>query len=290
MMNFPSYQSTDRTSHWGNKDSIAIYNENCTKKKFSNNNPLYTIKTLDMSFKSPRVRNTPTYADSWVYTPRVDKADNDSHYGAKSQRTIASSTSYNSHHHLPKERNYRNLEQCGIRAGQKDKRSDYNPIVSCKQISASKDALQKSHSHAQYTSPGFDHDHSNLHKDRQPTKNIGSEHNYIPSKSNVLNYGQVKNFSRQVQPTVQDKNFIVSLDTHNINNEVRVKELKRELAKDGLQMLDGKFKSNIITNVRSGDGILHVRANTKEDLEKFKNKIRNKGISVESSNYKPLWK
>ena len=73
-------------------------------------------------------------------------------------------------------------------------------------------------------------------------------------------------------------------------DEQKGNELKRTLAGCGHQLVDVKFRQNPITNVRTGEGTLHVRAKTAIELKAIQARIKETGMEVDTcSRYEPVW-
>lgn len=55
-------------------------------------------------------------------------------------------------------------------------------------------------------------------------------------------------------------------------------ELRREMAKEGLQVVQAQFHHNPITNERTGQGFVHVRTKNDRALNLANNSIKKKGV------------
>lgn len=85
--------------------------------------------------------------------------------------------------------------------------------------------------------------------------------------------------------------FVVSLKTKEVPENLEVDGLRRNLAEGGHLLIEGNFQNHPITNKRSGDGVMHVRAKSEHDLNDIKKQMEANGVKVDvTQNYKPLWK
>ena len=84
---------------------------------------------------------------------------------------------------------------------------------------------------------------------------------------------------------------VVTLHVKNVPESVRMKDLQRKMAADGHVVLDYNIENNVITNQRNGEGLIHVRAKTGNELSKITGEFEANGMKVDvGQKYKPVWK
>lgn len=93
-------------------------------------------------------------------------------------------------------------------------------------------------------------------------------------------------------PNKYEKPFdcVQTLVARNIPENVDGPLIRRELAKEGVVVLDGQFSHNLITNDVKGEGKLHVRTKNNKDMDKVLRNLKGKGMDVQVlDDYRPVW-
>lgn len=85
--------------------------------------------------------------------------------------------------------------------------------------------------------------------------------------------------------------FTVTLEVKNVDKKADTGVLRRDLANRGLDWMEGQFYHNPITNKRSGNGVVHVRCKTAQEIDGVKRRLQESGIDATvKGGYKPVWK
>jgi len=84
---------------------------------------------------------------------------------------------------------------------------------------------------------------------------------------------------------------VVTLQVSNVSEKVKMKDVVRRIAADGQVVMDYNLENNVVTNKRTGGGIIHVRAKNEQDLNAITGTLEAQGMTVAvKSDYKPVWK
>lgn len=84
---------------------------------------------------------------------------------------------------------------------------------------------------------------------------------------------------------------LVTFNVEGVNEELRVKDLEKEMLNSGHLIYETQFKKNPITNKRAGTGVMHARAKTREEVDAITEKLTAQGMKVAvSQKYQPTWK
>lgn len=88
----------------------------------------------------------------------------------------------------------------------------------------------------------------------------------------------------------QPKSHVVTLDLSKVSEKFNIKDYARDMASKGHVVMDTEINNNPITNKRTGNGRMHVRVKTKDELDAVKANLNQKGIDAQvSKDYKPTW-
>lgn len=68
--------------------------------------------------------------------------------------------------------------------------------------------------------------------------------------------------------------------TVNVPNHLEPQEVKRELAKRGYQVVKSQFPHNTITNERTGQGVMQIRAPNDRYHEEARREVENIGLKI----------
>lgn len=73
------------------------------------------------------------------------------------------------------------------------------------------------------------------------------------------------------------------MGTMRVPENVEAGQLKRELAKEGYQVVQAEFHHNPITNERTGRGFVHVRAPNDQVLNQATQSIKERGVKLDKA-------
>lgn len=77
------------------------------------------------------------------------------------------------------------------------------------------------------------------------------------------------------------RNKGTTLGTVRVPEDIDAKQLKRSLAKDGYQVVQAEFHHDPITNKRTGEGFVHVRAGNNKKLNEATDLLKMTGIKLD---------
>lgn len=82
----------------------------------------------------------------------------------------------------------------------------------------------------------------------------------------------------------------VTMKMKEIPEGFNMRDEVRNLASKGHVVLDSKIDNNLITNKRTGSGMLHVRSKTNKEVNEIKEEMAKNGVTVEvCDRYQPVW-
>lgn len=176
-----------------------------------------------------------------------------------------------------------------MRAGVRNRMTNYNPIVSYNELSGKRESYQMSKTEQDFVKKGYAA-HTPIRGRPEAEIKIGGRGTDAPQIAKDLphNHNRGKHFknSKPLPDT------LVTLKATNVREDtMNTKNLRRELAREGHLIVGGQYGHNLITNQPTGKGTFHVHADNKSELHKITNKIQQRGIQIDIANqYTPVWK
>lgn len=191
----PTNKQSERTAYMSYNEAIRY--DSYKRQQTSPIQPDFYHKPSDLNMPSHKVRMNPTTQDHFYNESMVDYQKNMGYgvnRGSKTPRSVASSQQS-----IPFTTVSR-LDREGIRAGLCKPYNNYNPIVSCNEVAAKKEAYQMGMSEAQFRKPGYK-SHTALKRNVEPEIKIGDKGVYKGTYRPETKYNQGKGF-KHAKPMV----------------------------------------------------------------------------------------
>ena len=268
MWNMPSSQTTNRNAHLNPNEATRYHNEKGANQRSYQRNNINHESGIDQEVPVHiRQRNNPTFESAMFTQTKFDNRSVRTNEESRVPSAMGDNSYYGNFYTEFANKEYK------LNSGQKNKAiPKEEDMTSMSRVSLN---------HDQYAKHGYSKYEPKSDKKQSPTK-IHAPDAYLGP-----------NPRRQHQDVGFEtpKDCQTTLICHNVNPEVNGKDVQRRLANMGYSVIDYKFKHDILTGERFGNGIMHVRAKTNNELNEICNAIEAIGMRVEvSDKFVPLWR